>query len=58
MPKNEILLPFYFSADAKQVGQYSRRHLTRDAQDNARQAYQREHGRNARRRRAAERAAA
>lgn len=41
----------------KPTGWWSRRHETRDAQDAAREQYQREHGRKARQRKASERGA-
>jgi hypothetical protein len=46
---------FATSKAAKAAGYHSRRHETREAQDTARERYQAERGREARRRRAAER---
>lgn len=48
---------FARSKDAKEAGWHSCRHQTREAQDAAREKYQRERGPEARRRRATERAA-
>lgn len=47
---------FRTSAEAKEAGWHSRRHETREAQDAARENYQRARGRKARQRRAQERA--
>lgn len=49
-------MAFSSSADAKRAKWFSRRHETADANRDARQAYQDQHGRKARQRKAQERA--
>jgi hypothetical protein len=46
---------FETSQKAKEAGWYSRRHETREAQDEARERYRAQHGKKARQRRAKER---